>query len=87
MANTDVKTINEGGDNFVAKIQSWPKQLREYVQELQNEMRKVTWPSAKQVRATTTVVIVAVFAFAAYFSLVDQILGRAITRIFTAFAK
>ena len=31
------------------------------------EMRRVTWPSWKQVRATTVVVIVAVFVFAAYF--------------------
>ena len=35
-------------------------------------MRRVTWPTWKQVRATTTVVIVAVFVFAAYFAVVDQ---------------
>jgi preprotein translocase subunit SecE len=49
------------------------------------EMRRVTWPSWKQVRATTGVVIAAVFAFAAYFYVVDLIVGRGITRLFNAF--
>jgi preprotein translocase subunit SecE len=31
---------------------------KEYVADLQAEMRRVTWPSWKQVRATTTVVVV-----------------------------
>ena len=39
------------------------------------EMRRVTWPSLETGRATTTVVIIAVFAFAAYFSIVDIIVG------------
>ena len=39
-------------------------------------MRRVTWPSWKQVRATTVVVIVAVFAFAAYFAVVDEIVAQ-----------
>jgi preprotein translocase subunit SecE len=33
------------------------------------------------------VVIVAVFAFAAYFAVVDLILGRAIQRVFSALTK
>ena len=36
-------------------------------------MKRVTWPPWKQVRATTAVVIVAVFAFAAYFLVVDAV--------------
>ena len=51
------------------------------------EMRRVSWPSWKQVRATTVVVIAAVFAFAAYFYVVDLIFGRAITKVFTALSK
>ena len=38
-----------------------------------SEMKRVTWPPWKQVRATTVVVIVAVFAFAAYFLVVDAV--------------
>ena len=50
-------------------------------------MRLVTWPSWKQVRATTTVVIIAVFLFAAYFMVVDQIVESAIKKIFTTFSQ
>ena len=50
-------------------------------------MRRVTWPTWKQVRATTTVVIVAVFAFAAYFAVVDSLVGRLINKLFDTFSK
>jgi preprotein translocase subunit SecE len=41
-------------------------------------MRKVIWPSRADVQTTTSVVLVTVFIFAAYFWLVDNIIGRAI---------
>jgi len=44
------------GMSVVQKIRQWPVGLKNYVQELQMEMRRVTWPSRKQVRATTLVV-------------------------------
>ncbi len=69
------------------RVASWPVRVKNYVAEVQAEMRRVTWPTWKQVRATTAVVIVAVFAFAAYFFAVDYILGRAITKVFDAFTR
>jgi preprotein translocase subunit SecE len=45
-------------------------------------MRKVTTPSRTEVQTTTTVVIVTVFAFAAYFYIVDAVLSRAIQSLF-----
>ena len=57
----------------------------DYFEELKLEMSRVTWPSWKQVRATTTVVIVAVFAFAAYFCVVDRIVASGITKTLCAF--
>ena len=42
-------------------IAKWPTQVKDYVEELQHEMKLVTWPSWKQVRATTGVVLAAVF--------------------------
>ena len=50
------------------------------------EMRRVTWPSRVQVQATTAVVIISVFLFAAYFALVDALLGSTINKIFHALA-
>ncbi|HXG32491.1 MAG TPA: preprotein translocase subunit SecE [Bryobacteraceae bacterium] len=73
--------------SVVERVASWPVRVKNYVAEVQAEMRRVTWPTWKQVRATTAVVIVAVFAFAAYFFAVDYILGRAITKVFDAFTR
>jgi preprotein translocase SecE subunit len=48
-------------------------------------MRRVTWPAWKQVRATTGVVIGAVFLFAAYFFVVDALVNSGINRVIKYF--
>jgi preprotein translocase subunit SecE len=73
--------------NVLERLKDWPRGVKTYFEELQTEMRRVTWPNWKQVRATTGVVIAAVFAFAAYFFLVDNVLGRAVSTLFDALAK
>ena len=73
--------------NALEKIRQWPASLKNYYQELQMEMRRVTWPSRKQVQATTAVVIVTVFGFAAYFAVVDSVFSNAIGKLFTIFTK
>jgi preprotein translocase subunit SecE len=75
------------GSNFLAKVGAWPRSARDYVSELQMEMRRVTWPTWKQVRSTTIVVIVAVFAFAVYFRIVDYVVGNSIAKVFDTFTK
>lgn len=66
---------------------SFPAKTKAYFEDLQMEMRRVTWPTWPQVRATTLVVIVAVFAFSAYFFVVDQIVGRTVTKLFDTLTK
>jgi preprotein translocase subunit SecE len=39
------------------------------------------WPSRPEVQSTTIVVLVTVFIFAAYFWLVDNIIGRAVEAV------
>jgi preprotein translocase subunit SecE len=68
-------------------IAGWPARTKDYFEELQLEMKRVTWPGYKQVRATTGVVIFAVFAFSAYFAVVDTLVGRAIKKLFDTFTK
>ena len=75
---------NSGG--AFGKAASWPMQVKEYFDELHLEMKRVTWPPWKQVRATTVVVIVAVFAFAAYFMVVDTLVNAGITKIVNMFS-
>jgi preprotein translocase subunit SecE len=50
-------------------------------------MRKVVSPSRAEVQSTTTVVIVTVFIFAAYFWLVDNVIGRAVEYVLRAASK
>ncbi len=50
----------------------------DFLRDVRSEMRKVTTPSREEVRTTTTVVIITVFAFAAYFYLVDAVLSRVV---------
>jgi len=66
---------------------NWFQSTKDYVGELRNEMRKVSWPNRKQVESTTAVVIFSVFAFAAYFEVVDTGLGWGIKRILSYFTK
>jgi len=53
----------------------------DFLKDVRGEMRKVVTPSRAEVRATTTVVIVTVFAFAAYFYVVDNVLGRTVQAV------
>jgi preprotein translocase subunit SecE len=50
-------------------------------------MRRVTWPNRKQVEGTTGVVIFSVFAFAAYFAVVDAILSKGVKEVLAFFTK
>ena len=69
------------------ELTALPQETKNYIEEVQAEMKRVTWPSWKQVRATTGVVIAAVFLFAAYFFLVDYICAQLINRVYHSFAK
>jgi preprotein translocase subunit SecE len=77
------KTAN----SMIGKVAGWPAAVKSYIQELQLEMRRVTWPPWKQVRATTGVVLVCVFAFAVYFMVVDQVLTRSLGKVYTLLTK
>ena len=74
------------GNQYLEGVTSWPTRTRDYVKELQNEMKKVSWPNRKQVESTTAVVILTVFAFGAFFAVVDFILNDTVTRVYKALA-
>jgi preprotein translocase subunit SecE len=71
----------------LGNIAAWPAAVKAYFEDLKSEMRRVTWPNQNQVKATTIVVIVSVFAFAAYFFVVDALINRGITQLFKVLAK
>jgi preprotein translocase subunit SecE len=69
------------------KKQSWVENTRAYLGDIRSEMRRVTWPSRKQVESTTLVVILSVFAFAAYFKVVDWAIQETVVRAQQALLK
>jgi preprotein translocase subunit SecE len=71
----------------MADVKVWADNTKEYISDLKLEMRRVTWPSRKQVETTTAVVIFAVFAFAAYFFIVDSVLTKLIKGVLNFFTK
>jgi len=71
-----VALSNEGG--APNRVGSFITRTTNFLKDVRGEMRKVTTPSRAEVRATTTVVIVTVFAFAAFFYGVDTVLDSAV---------
>jgi preprotein translocase subunit SecE len=68
-----------GGDSGQPnRIQAFWEQTTAFLSDVRGEMRKVVTPPRKEVQATTTVVIVTVFAFAAFFYVVDEGLNLAV---------
>jgi len=83
MANS----LAAAGDNLGDRIKSWPERIKTFYNDVRTEMKKVTAPSFKEVQATTVVVIVTVFLFAAYFWAVDFILGNLVDSVFRYFVR
>jgi preprotein translocase subunit SecE len=80
MANAVIETNEQATP--VERALSGPQRLVEYLKETRAEMHKVSVPTRDQVQTTTLVVIVTVFLFAAYFELVDVVIGNGIDSMF-----
>lgn len=50
----------------------------EFIQEVRDEAKKVTWPTRKETMITTGMVLIMVFVASLFFLLVDQIIGLAL---------
>jgi preprotein translocase subunit SecE len=61
---------------------AWPERVKTFYNDVRSEMKKVTAPSFKDVRATTAVVIITVFLFGIYFWIVDNTIGSGINYLF-----
>ena len=70
--------IGAAAGEALGTVGSWPRRSKTFLEDVRAETRRVTWPSAKQVRATTVVVIVTVFFFGAYFGILDWVFTRAV---------
>ena len=63
---------NAGPNPLDRALVAW-KEFTHFLSDVRGEMRKVVTPSRKEVEATTTVVIIAVFIFGLFFFVVDSI--------------
>ena len=59
---------------------------RVFLAEVRNELRKVTWPSKKEVYAATLVVILFSAVLGTFLWLVDLLLDRAVFALFQQFS-
>jgi preprotein translocase subunit SecE len=57
------------------------KKLIKFLQEVRQEMKKVTWPTRKEISGSTIVVIITVFIVAIYLGIVDNILQQIMLRL------
>jgi preprotein translocase subunit SecE len=54
----------------------------EFIQQVRQEMARVTWPTRKETLVTTAMVFVMVFVAAAFFFVVDQALSYGVRLVF-----
>jgi len=75
---TTLETVREAaGGRF--------EQMRVFLSEVRNELKRVTWPSQKEVYATTIVVILTSIFFGLYLFILDIGIDRVVTWIFNRF--
>ena len=54
----------------------------EFIQQVRQEVARVTWPSRKETMVTTAMVFVMVFVAAVFFFVVDQVFSAGVRLIF-----
>jgi len=80
------ETIEQSGERSVRSGPlGWWQRAGEFLREVRNEMKRVTWPSQREVYATTVVVIVTSMVFGVYLWTVDQLLDRGVLWVLQRF--
>lgn len=80
-------SITAGGGSFGEQIKSWPQRIKTFYNDVRSEMRKVTVPTWKETRATTTVVVITVFLFGLYFFIIDKVIQSGVSYMFNYFKQ
>ena len=75
-----VAVADEQG-SAMERFKSQPQRLAEFLKDVRAEMRKVVWPARQEVQSTTTIVLITVGLFSAYFFVVDYIVGQGVTQL------
>jgi preprotein translocase subunit SecE len=93
MATQAVKVRNEASQGGITETASSlggrvfgsVAKAREFLHDVRVEMKQVTWPSRDDIVSTTGVVIVTIFFFGVFLSVVDWLVLRGVNYIFKIF--
>ncbi len=81
--NVVTDNIGEAREN----VTGWWNRSRVFLVEVRNELKRVTWPSQKEVIAATIVVILFSIVLGTFLWIVDLILDRAVFSLFQRLAQ
>jgi preprotein translocase subunit SecE len=77
------KAIAVADENGIERAKGQWENFTGFLGDVRSEMRKVSTPSVTETRTTTAVVIITVFAFAAYFWAVDWGINHTLNALIT----
>ena len=81
--NVVSENIGDARDNVTGR---WNR-ARVFLVEVRNELKRVTWPSKKEVYAATIVVILFSILLGTFLWIVDLLLDRAVFTLFQRFSQ
>jgi len=85
-AGQSVKTARlEHTRDASSQVTGWINRSRVFLAQVKNEMERVTWPTRKEVYATTLVVLLTSAFFGLYLSAIDVVLVRIARFLFDMF--
>ena len=79
------ETIDQTGERSPRGPLGWWQRTGEFLREVRNEMKRVTWPSQREVYATTVVVILVSIFFGVYLFVLDYGVNSVVQWIFRRF--
>ena len=81
MKATRIESVRDASSG----VTSWIPRSRVFLAQVKNEMERVTWPTRKEVYATTLVVLLTSAFFGLYLFSIDVVLVRLQGLLFEAF--
>jgi preprotein translocase subunit SecE len=62
----------------ISEVGGWPSRSKSFLSDVRAEMKRVSWPTWTQIKATTVVVLITVALFAAYLGALDYVFTQAV---------
>jgi preprotein translocase subunit SecE len=81
--NAVTDNIGEAREN----VTGWWNRSRTFLTEVRNELKRVTWPTRKEVYAATVVVILFSVVLGTFLWIIDLLLDRAVVSLFQRFSQ